>query len=113
MFLRVVDSIEEATTLFILRNVEEELEDLRAVASQVRFELVDVVIAALPKRLVDLHIGNPLRRQQLRMDLDHEDFLIVRPVEDPDLPASRYRLPRPPEEVVVQVLRAWLLERRD
>src|SRR5215203_3521659 len=50
----LLEPFEEALLLFLLRHVEEELQDERAVAGQVALEAVDVIIAIVPESATSL-----------------------------------------------------------
>ena len=113
VLVRAVEPLEEPPLLLLLRHVQEELEDHRPVPDQVPLERVDVLVAPPPELLPELLARQPLRRQQLGVDLHDEDVLVVRPVEDPDPPPLGQAPHVPPEEVVVQVLGRRLLEAED
>jgi hypothetical protein len=49
VFFRVGEAFEEAAFLLVLGDMEEELEDERAVAGEVFFEVVDVLVAFFPE----------------------------------------------------------------
>ena len=53
---RLVDAVEEALALLVLRHVEEEFQDQRAVAREMALEGADVLEALLP----DILAGEPL-----------------------------------------------------
>ena len=65
-------------------------------------EVVDLVVA-----------GRPDLARDEAVDADHEDVLVVRAVEDPDLALARRVPVDPPQEVVAELLRGRDLERRD
>ena len=110
---RIFEPLQEPLALLVLGDVEEELEDHRAVAGQVPLEGVDVFVAVGPEVVVDLDAGNALGLDQLGMDPDDQHFLVIRAVEDAD-PAALGQRPRvPPEEVVIELLGRGLLEAED
>src|SRR5262249_59920558 len=82
---------EEALLLHRLRDVEEELHDLRPVPVEVALEGVDVLVALLPELLVSLAGREALRLEPLRVHLQSDDLLVVRPVEDADSAAPGKR----------------------
>ncbi len=55
---RLIDAVEKALALFVLRDVEEELQDQRAVARQMPLEGADVVETLLPDILADECFGS-------------------------------------------------------
>ena len=114
MLVRPVEPLEEPPLLLVLRDVQEELEDHRAVADQVPLEGVDVLVAPPPELLRRASpSGSRCAAEQLGVDLHDEDVLVVRPVEDAD-PAPLGQAPHvPPEEVVVELLGRRLLEAED
>jgi hypothetical protein len=108
-----VESRDEPLLLDRLRDVQEELDDLRAVAVEVALEGIDVLVALLPERLVSLAGREALRREPLRMHLQRDDLLVVRAVEDADASPPRQCVRDPPEVVVPELLGRWPLERDD
>ena len=107
------EPLEETFALFVFRQVQEELENDRAIAGQVAFEGVDIGEAVGPEIIVDLGIGDALGFDQLRMDPDDEYVLIVRTVEDTNPPAFGYRSGISPKEVMVELLGRGMLEAVD
>ena len=78
---------------------------------QVALVIDDGLVAPFPDAAaLERLVGEPLRFQNLRMDADDEDLLVVRPVEDPDASPFRQALRRSPQEIVVELRRAWMLE---
>ena len=57
-------------------------------------------------------IGETFRAQQFRMDPDHDDFFVIRAIEDSDSSALGQRLGRTPEKIVLQLGSARMLEAR-
>ena len=110
-FSGVLEPLQEPLPLLLLRDVEEELQDERAVADEVALELVDVVVSATPERFAAILAWK--LAQQFRMDPHHEDVLVVRAVEDPDPSPFRQGLHVAPEKVVIELLARRLLERED
>ena len=64
--VRLVDAVEEALALFLARDVEEELEDQRAVAREMLLEGADIVEAVLPDVLAAELSRQPLSRRAAR-----------------------------------------------
>src|SRR3954471_5195468 len=108
-----VEPREEAPLLLGARDVQEELDDRRAVAVEVALEGVDVLVAALPEPGRRRAVGQPLLGQPLRVHPERDDLLVVRAVEDADPPALRRRLGDAPQKRVVELLRGRLLEADD
>ena len=52
MLGRVIQPVQEPATLFLLREVQEDLDHLRPVAIEMTLEGVDVVVATTPKCVV-------------------------------------------------------------
>ena len=67
--------------------MQEELHDPRPVPVEVTLERVDVLVALLPEALVALARREPLRLEPLGVDLQRDDLLVVRAVEDADAPS--------------------------
>src|SRR5205807_6857177 len=107
----LVDAREETPALFLLRKMEEKLEDARAVAAQMVLQPGDGTIAFLPDRVrVEEIVGQLFGAQDLRMHAHDQHLLVIRTVEDPDAPALRKEAGGAPEEVVLQLLGARVLE---
>ena len=113
LLARRVEPGEETLLLYILRDVEEELDDLGPGPVEVALERVDVLIALLPEALVALARRKPLRAEPLGMHLERDDLLVVRAVEDADATAFGKRFRDAPQEVVVELLGRRLPERDD
>src|SRR5690606_9277245 len=112
VLLRTVYAIIETFALLLLRHVQEELQDRRAVARQVTLEGVDVLVAVLPELLaVRVCTGHILSMDQLGMHPGYQHFLVVRTIEYPDPSTLGQVHHAPPEEVVIQLLRSRMLER--
>src|SRR5690606_41661726 len=90
---RVVEPGAEALRLLLFRDVDEELDDRRALVGEETLELDDVVIAPPPTRLGDE-----------ALDAYHEDVLVVAPVEYHDLPVAGALRMHPPQVVAGEFL---------
>src|SRR5215471_4774717 len=112
MLALVVDALEKPLSLLLLRDVEPELEDDRALLREVPLVVDDRSITCLPESLGRLR-RESLRLEKLRMNAHDEDFLVVAAVEDRDVAASREVRRRPPEKIVRDFDRRGRLERRD
>src|SRR6267142_353228 len=109
----IVDARQEALALLLLRYVKEELEHARAVAVQVALEVRDRLVALFPRLFFAAPVGNAFAAQDLRAHADDQDFLVIRAVEDADTPALREHARAAPQEIVLQLLRARMLEAVD
>src|SRR6202042_1826714 len=110
VLLRPVDPAQETGPLLFPGQVEEHLDDPDAVVGQVAFPVVDLPVAARPDVA-----GAALRRQFLAVeDLPvhpgDEHLLVVGTVEDADLAARGQGPGVPPQVVVPEFNRGWLLE---
>src|SRR5271166_3578394 len=90
---RVVETPTEAYELLLWADVQEELEDVRAVLEKALFEIIDQLITPLPDFL-----GNKL------VYTHHEDVLVLRPIENDDLAFLRRLLLDAPEKVMLRLL---------
>ena len=88
-FLRVLEPLPEARALLLARDVEEDLHDRRALLDQHALPLAD-----LPRPLLHDFLGREPE------DVDRDDVLVVRAVEDADLPPLRRHGVHAPEVVV-------------
>ncbi len=99
---RVIEPLLEALELLLGADVEIELENARAVLDEHFLEVVDQLVAVRPHRL----------RDQL-VHAHHQYVLIVRSVEDHDLPFARRTHVGAPQEVVGGIELTRLLEAKD
>ena len=114
VLVRLLDAGQEALPLFVLREVEEELEDPCAISMEMLLELHDGAISIPPDGpLVDQLGREVLASKDLRMHTDDEHLLVVRTVEDPDPPALWKPGCRAPEKVMLEFLGARLFEAED
>src|SRR5262249_4525353 len=111
--VRIVDPPQEAAALLFPREVQEELHDREAVLDEEALPVVDLAVPARPHVAVSCRRRQLLALEDLRMDADDENLLVVRAVEDRDLPACREALRVTPEKVVVDLLRGRLAEAVD
>ncbi len=96
--------------LFVLRQVEEKLDDARAVAMEVRLEINDGAIPLFPDGLrCDRAVGQALAAENLRMHANDEHLLVVGTVKDTNASAFGQVAGGAPKEIVVQVRRARVL----
>ena len=81
---------EEALSLLLLREVEEELDDAGSVAVEVSLQIRDRAIPVVPDRLVVVRrVREPFAAENLGMHADDQHLLVVGSVEDADPPAFR------------------------
>src|SRR5262249_52377012 len=74
-------------------------------------EVADVLEALLPDLLAEQLFRDPLPLQHFGMDPDNQHLLVVRAVEDADVPALRHLEVGPPKEIMVELERVRRLER--
>src|SRR5581483_2212394 len=109
----LVEAVEKALALLLLRDIEEELQDHGALARQIALDRGNVGEALLPDVL-----GHQLRRdflleKQLAMHAHDQAFFVIGAVEYADAPALRQLDHGAPHEVVIELERRRLLERGD
>src|SRR5262245_19932212 len=97
--LRIIEPGSEALQLFLRADMEEELDDFHAVFAEQFLELPDPGVALAPYRL-----GHKL------VDPDHQHVLVMRPVENRDLPLGRFMQVNAPKEVMGKLDGRRLLE---
>ena len=91
----------------------EELENQRAVADEVSFKPVDIVVPLLPQLFRGFSLWKMFGGQHVAMDLRDEDLLVIRTVEDADASAVGEGFRAPPQERMVQLFDRGTLERMD
>src|SRR6266545_5756339 len=96
VFLRLLEAAQEALLLLLARHVEEELPDHDPVVVEVLLEMVDVLEKVLADALGEAGRRQLLAGQELRVDADHQHFLVVGAVEDADPPPLGETLEAPP-----------------
>ena len=84
-----------------------------AVAHQMVFEGVDVVVAVAPELPIVLPCGQRLVIEPVLVDLHDQHVFVVRAVEDADAAALGQALHAAPQEGVIELLGARLLEAED
>src|SRR5438128_1250503 len=89
----IVQPLEEPPLLLLLRHMQEKLQDDGAVARQMFFELIDILVAILPQGWAALRSGEFLSLEPLRMHTHHQHFFVVRTIEDADSTARRQESP--------------------
>ena len=102
---RFLQTVEKALALLLLREVEEELQHHRAVASEILLERRNILESFAPDGLRHQFRRNLLLRQNFRMHAYDQHFLIVGAVEDADASAFGKPSRRAPHEVVIEFLR--------
>src|SRR5262249_45356243 len=83
--------------------IQEQLHDPEAVVRQVQLPVVDRVVPACPDMMLARLGRKLLANEVLRVHADDEHLLVVRTVEDADLPARRQPLLIAAEEVLVEL----------
>ena len=110
---RLIQSLEKAFALFLLRDVEKEFQDHRAVAREVALERGNVLEPLLPDVLGDQLRGDLLVGKNFRMHPRHQAFFIIGAVEDADAATLRQRNRAAPQEIMIEFVGGRLLERMD
>ena len=84
--------------------MQEDLHDRKAVVHEGPFPVIDLTETSLPE-LPGRGLGRQvLARKELGVDAHHQNFFVVGPVEDADLPATGEVQSGAPEELVRQFL---------
>src|SRR5436305_14905639 len=91
--------------------MQKEFDDTRAAGTEMALHLDDRAIAAAPEMLLARVGLKPFDDEQLGVHADDQNFFVVRAVEDADPSARGKNLVGAPQEVVTELLLAWLLER--
>ena len=78
----LIEACEKSPPLFISRDVEEELHNLRSISIQVSLECVDVLVAVAPELSVAIVGGKALPSEPFRVNAQCDDLFVMRPVED-------------------------------
>src|SRR5579872_7162393 len=110
MLVGSLDAIEQPAGLLLFRDVQKEFEYPGAVANQVIFEVADLAKTPAPNVLPRVGRGQVLMLEHLRVYPRHQDFFVVRAVEDADPPALRQHFDAAPQEIVLELLGRWLPE---
>ena len=98
-----MDALKETLSLFLLREVEEELDDAGSVAVEVSLQIHDGTIPVVPNHLIGVRrVRDPFAAENLGMHADDKHLLVVGSVEDPDPPAFRQIAGGAPEKIVLQ-----------
>ena len=108
-----VDAPQEADALLLLREVEEDLHDPKAVPGEIPLPVVDRFVPAFPD-VVLARLGRELLAHEvLGMHTDDQHLLVVGPVEDGDLAPRRQPFLVAAKEVLIELPRGWDLEALD
>ena len=114
ILVRLIDALQEAPSLFLLRQVQEEFDDDGAVAAEVFLQIHDGTASSLPEcPVADQLARNSLIAQDFGMNADNQHFLVIGAVEDTDPSARGQTARRAPEEIMTQFFGARLLETVD
>ena len=109
---RFINALEQALSLFVLRQVEEELDDPGAITMEMFLQVHDGTIPILPNGLVLLveqFMRKSLGTKNLRMHANDEHLLVVGTIEDADPPAFRQMAGCAPEKIMFQLVSGCLL----
>src|SRR5262245_36580580 len=91
--------------------MQEEFDDMRAVAPQVFLKFVDRIITLFPDVFIAQGpLGKPVAGENFGMHANDQDLFVVGPVENSNAPALRQANRSSPEKIVIELLRAWMLE---
>jgi hypothetical protein len=113
LFPWVFEAFEKSFALFVLGQVEEELENDRAVVGEMMLKPVDIGIALGPEIIVDSGTRNALGCDQFGVDLYHENFLVVGTIENTNAAALGDCAGISPEEVMAELFGRGVLEAGD
>ena len=101
ILVRLVDAREEPLALLFPRKVKEYLEGSRSIAIEVALQVHHRAIALLPDvLLVTQLLRKSLVAQKLWMYPNNQHFLVIRTIEDADLPALGEAPRRTPEKIM-------------
>src|SRR5438132_6465247 len=106
----VLDSLQEPSFLFLLRNMEKEFPHNDAVPPQILFEIADVFETLRPDFFAYQFRRQFLLSQKFGMHANNEHLFIVTTVEDSDVPAIGQAFHTTPEVIMIQVLNRRRLE---
>ena len=112
VFRRCVDAGEEAAALFLLGDVEKKLDHRDPVFGQIRFKIPDLAVPPVPQAVVQTADGQFLRIREV-VNLRDQHLLVIRAVENADIPPFGQAAVDPPEVIVVKFLRRGLFEAAD
>src|SRR5687768_2183504 len=91
--------------------MEKDFSDLRAVSRQVAFVVDEIFEAVTPDSLRHQLSRQPLAFEQIALHAHDEHLLVLRAIEDADVPAPREAKRGAPEKVVIELLVRGRLER--
>src|SRR5215470_3064344 len=113
MLVRFVEPAEESLLLLAARHVQEELEHDQTLMAQVPLEMRDVGQSLLPDVLARAGRRQLLLLEDVLMHAYDQDLLVVRAVENADMPTRGEAPDVPPEEIVIEIRCRGLLEREN
>ena len=105
VLVRLINALEKSLSLFVLRQVEEDLDDLGAVMVEMLLQVHDGMIPLFPNGLplVEQFMRKPLAAKNLRMHANDEHLLVVGTIEDADPPTFGQTAGRAPKKIVLSV----------
>src|SRR6266446_3612195 len=107
----LVDARQEPPALLFLRKMQEELDDVRAVAVQMTLQAEDRPVALLPDVVFVRQVArNALTLEDLRMHAHDQHLFVIGAIEDADASPLRQVSGRAPEKIVLELLGARMLE---
>lgn len=113
VLLRLVEALHEALFLFLPRDVEEELQDDRALPGEVILKVREIAESLVPDALAHQRRMQLLLLQDVLVHAHNEHFLVVRSVENTGPSTLGQALGITPEKVVIEIRPRRLLEREN
>ena len=102
---------EEALSLLLFGEMKEKFDDAGPVAVEMSFQVHDGTVPVMPDRLLDEQgIQDFFAAQNLGMDARDQNLFVIGAVKDADPAALREIACGPPQKIVQQFGRAWMLE---
>ena len=111
VLFRFVDTRQKALSLFLVREVEEELDDAGSIDVKMFLQIHDRTIPVVPDLLVVMRrVRDRFAAENFGMHANDQHFLVIGSVENADLPAFRQIAGGAPEKVVFQFGGAGMFE---
>jgi hypothetical protein len=111
VLIRLINAFEESFPLLVLRKVQKNFDDPRAVAMKVLFQIHDGTIPFLPDIfLVTQLFLKSLTVEYFWMHPDDQHFLVIGTIENADPPAFRQMAVCAPEKIMFQLVGGRLFE---
>src|ERR1019366_8489896 len=111
VLVRLIDARKETLSLLLVRKVQENLDDLRAVAMKMLLQIADGVIPLGPNiPLITQLFGQSLAAQKFRMNANYQHFLVIGTIKDADPASFGKAACGAPEKVMFEFFGTRLLE---